>query len=59
MYPSGGGQGSGGFGGYPGQPPQSGKCIFRAQSFTSLKEDLHQGINRGFAFSRYLNGTFP
>ena len=28
-----------------------------AQSFTSLKADLHQ--DRGFAFSRCLNGTFP
>ena len=25
--------------------------IFRAQSFTSLKADLHQDINGGFAFS--------
>ena len=30
----------------------------RAQSFTSLKADLCQDINRGFAFSRCLNGTF-
>ena len=28
-----------------------------AQSFTSLKIDLHQDINRIIAFSRYLNGT--
>ena len=28
-----------------------------AQSFTSLKADLHQDINRGFAFSRCLNET--
>ena len=26
---------------------------------TSLKVDLHQDINGGFAFSRCLNGTFP
>ena len=26
-----------------------------AQSFTSLKADLHQDINRGLAFSSYLN----
>ena len=32
---------------------------FRAQSFTSLKADLRQDINGGFAFSRCLNGTFP
>ena len=32
---------------------------FRAQSFTSLKSDLHQDINGGFAFSRSLNRTFP
>ena len=31
----------------------------RAQSFTTLKEDLRQEINCGFAFSRCLNGTFP
>ena len=31
----------------------------RAQSFTSLKADLRQDINRGFAFIRYLNGIFP
>ena len=29
------------------------------QSFTSLKTDLCQDINRGFASSRFLNGTFP
>ena len=29
-----------------------------AQSFTSLKADLHQDINGGFTFSRCLNGTF-
>ena len=29
-----------------------------ARSFTSLKADLCQDINRGFAFSRCLNGTF-
>ena len=35
-------------------------CISnRAYSFTSLKEDLHQDINGGFAFSWCLNGTFP
>ena len=28
------------------------------QSFTSLKADLCQNINEGFAFSRCLNGTF-
>ena len=33
--------------------------IYMAQSFTSLKADLHQVINGGFVFSRYLNGTFP
>ena len=32
---------------------------FGAQFFTSLKEDLCQDINRGFAFSKCLNGTFP
>ena len=32
----------------------------RPQSFTSLKADLCQDINGGFAFSRWcLNGTFP
>ena len=31
----------------------------RAQSFTSLKADLHQDINGGLAFSRCLNGIFP
>ena len=31
----------------------------RAQSFTSLMSDLCQYINRDFAFSRCLNGTFP
>ena len=31
----------------------------RAKSFTSLKADPRQYINGGFAFSRYLNGTFP
>ena len=31
----------------------------RAQSFTSLKADLRQDLNGGFAFSRCLNGTFP
>ena len=35
------------------------KIIPRAQSFTSLMADLRQDINRGFAFSRCLNGTFP
>ena len=30
-----------------------------AQSLTSLKADIHQDINGGFAFSRCLNGTFP
>ena len=30
-----------------------------AQLFTSLKADLHQDINGGFAFSRCLNRTFP
>ena len=34
-------------------------AIFRAQSFTSWRADLCQIINRGFAFSRCLNGTFP
>ena len=33
--------------------------LFRAQSFTSLKADLHhQDIRGSFAFSRCLNGTF-
>ena len=31
----------------------------RAQSFTSLKADLRQDINRGFAFSWCHNGSFP
>ena len=31
----------------------------RAQSFTSLTADIRQDINRGFTFSRCLNGTFP
>ena len=31
----------------------------RAQSFTSLKEDSFQDINRGFVLSRGSNGTFP
>ena len=31
----------------------------RSQSFTSLMADLCQYRNRGFAFSRCLNGTFP
>ena len=30
-----------------------------AQSFTSLRADLHQDIIRGFVFSRCLNGTYP
>ena len=30
-----------------------------AQSFTSLKADLRQAINRGSLLSRCLNGTFP
>ena len=33
--------------------------ILWAQLFTSLKVDLYQDINRSFAFSRCLNGTFP
>ena len=33
--------------------------IFRDQSITSLKADLRQDINGGFAFSSCLNGTFP
>ena len=32
---------------------------FRVYSFTSLKADLQQDINRGFAISRCLNVTFP
>ena len=32
---------------------------FGAQSFTSLKVDLCQDKNEGFAFSRCLNGRFP
>ena len=36
-----------------------GHSTLGAQSFTSLKADLHQDINRGFAFSRSLNETFP
>ena len=31
----------------------------RFQSFTSLKADVHQDLNGGFAFCRCLNGTFP
>ena len=31
----------------------------RSQSFTSLMADLRQDTNRGFAFSRCLNGIFP
>ena len=34
-------------------------CILRAQSFTSLKADLRQDINGGFAFSKCLNGILP
>ena len=34
-------------------------CTLRSQSFTSLMADLCQDINRGFAFSRCLNGIFP
>ena len=30
-----------------------------SKSFTSLKADLRQDLNGGFAFSRCLNGTFP
>ena len=30
----------------------------RSQSFSSLMTDIRQDINRGFAFSRCLNGTF-
>ena len=33
--------------------------ILRSQSFTSLMADLRQDINRGFALSKCLNGTFP
>ena len=33
-------------------------CRHRAQSFTSLKADLCQDINRDFAFSRCFNETF-
>ena len=35
------------------------KVTLWAQSFTSLKADFLQDINGGFAFSRWLNGTFP
>ena len=35
------------------------KVIYRAQSFTSLKADLRQDMNRVSSFSRCLNGTFP
>ena len=31
----------------------------RAQSFTSLKADLHQDINGGFVFRRCHFGIFP
>ena len=31
----------------------------RAQSYTTLKADLRQDINGGFAFSRCRNGIFP
>ena len=34
-------------------------CIFWPQLFTSMKANLQQDINGGFAFSRCLNGTFP
>ena len=38
----------------------TGKLVLHwAQSFTSLKADLRQDINGGFAFSRCLKGTFP
>ena len=30
---------------------------FGAQSFTSLKADLHQDINGGYVFNRCLNGS--
>ena len=33
--------------------------ILRAQLFTSLKADLCQDINEGFALIKCLNGTFP
>ena len=33
--------------------------IYRAKSFTSLKAELNQDINRIFVFIRYINGTFP
>ena len=33
--------------------------LLRVQSFTSLKADLRQDINGGFAISIWLNGTFP
>ena len=32
---------------------------FGAQSFTSLKANIGQDINEGFAFGRRLNGSFP
>ena len=35
------------------------KYMFWAKSFTSLMADLCQEINGGFAFRRFLNGTFP
>ena len=37
-----------------------GRChSYRAQSFTSLRADLCQDINGGFAITRCLAGTFP
>ena len=33
--------------------------VFRTQSFTSLKADIHQDIKGGFAFNLWLNATFP
>ena len=35
-----------------------GKIKIGAQSFTSLKADLCQDVNRGVAFSRWFYGTF-
>ena len=35
------------------------KLKLRAQSFTSLKANVHQDINGGFVFSRWLNETLP
>ena len=42
-----------------GQEDQVSESKQRSQSFTSLKVDLRQDINRVSSFTRCLNGTFP